>query len=289
LKPLRQRLEDARKATGAPWEILERDYLLSFILAGIAGIRKINATLVFKGGTALKKCYFGDYRFSEDLDYSALPKAPRGKDLEKLMRRACDKASALMNEYSPVRIVFKRYAEKKPHPAGQEAFEIRAQFPWHKEPLARVLVKVTFKERLLKPAVKKSLIHEYGEKLGSKITVYSLEEIIAEKLRAILQNKQILEKKGWSRSRARDFYDLWRIFKTYSRSLKLAGFKHFLEQKCRVRGVFFKSGADFFPDVVMGEVERTWDQWLGPLVPELPPYQKVIGELKPSVAKILEK
>ena len=26
--------------------------------------------LVFKGGTALKRCYFGDYRFSEDLDFS---------------------------------------------------------------------------------------------------------------------------------------------------------------------------------------------------------------------------
>ncbi len=26
--------------------------------------------LAFKGGTALKKCYFADYRFSEDLDFT---------------------------------------------------------------------------------------------------------------------------------------------------------------------------------------------------------------------------
>ncbi len=26
--------------------------------------------LAFKGGTALKRCYFGDYRFSEDLDFT---------------------------------------------------------------------------------------------------------------------------------------------------------------------------------------------------------------------------
>ena len=26
--------------------------------------------LGFKGGTALKRCYFGDYRFSEDLDFT---------------------------------------------------------------------------------------------------------------------------------------------------------------------------------------------------------------------------
>jgi predicted nucleotidyltransferase component of viral defense system len=254
----------------------------------MAGVKEIKDTLVFKGGTALKKCYFGDYRFSEDLDYSALPQAPRGKTLEKLMGEACDKAGAIMNEYAPVRVVLKRYAEKKPHPYGQAAFEIRAQFPWHKEPLARVLVEITYKEKLFKPAVEKSLIHKYGERLNAKITVYSLEEIVAEKLRAILQNKKVLEKRGWCRSRARDFYDLWRILKTYSRSLKLTGFKHFLEQKCRVRGVSFKRADDFFPEVVMREVERTWEQWLGPLVPELPPYKKVVDELKPFVEKILK-
>ena len=35
MKPLRKRLEDARKNTGLLWEIIERDYILSWILAGI--------------------------------------------------------------------------------------------------------------------------------------------------------------------------------------------------------------------------------------------------------------
>ena len=289
MKPLRQRLDEARRATGAPWEILERDYLLSFILAGIAGVKGLNDTLVFKGGTALKKCYFGDYRFSEDLDFSTLPKAPKGKDLEKAIGEACEKASALMNDYAPVQVVYKAYKEKKPHPYGQEAFEIRAQFPWHREPMARVLVEITYKEKLLKPILKKALIHKYGEKLRAKIAVYSLEEIVAEKLRAILQNKRVLEKRGWSRSRARDFYDLWRIFKSYSRSLKLSGFRGVLEKKCAAKGVSFKTAGDFFPSVVMAEVEKTWEQWLGPLVPDLPPYKKVIDELKPQVERILKR
>jgi hypothetical protein len=62
-----------------------------------------------------------------------------------------------------------------------------------------------------------------------------------------------------------------------------------LEQKCQVRGVSFKNAGDFFPDLVMREVERTWDQWLRPLVSDLPPYKKVIQELKPYLEKILEK
>ncbi len=68
MKPLRLRLEEARKRLGLPWEVLERDYLLSWILAGITQVEILQNSLVFKGGTALKKCYFGDYRFSEDAE-----------------------------------------------------------------------------------------------------------------------------------------------------------------------------------------------------------------------------
>ena len=70
MRPLRTRLEDVRRRLGIRWEVLERDYLLSWVLAGIDAVPELRRTLVFKGGTALKKCYFGDYRFSEDLDFS---------------------------------------------------------------------------------------------------------------------------------------------------------------------------------------------------------------------------
>jgi hypothetical protein len=47
---------------GIPWEVLERDYLLSWVLAGVGQTPTLRDKLVFKGGTALRKCYFGDYR-----------------------------------------------------------------------------------------------------------------------------------------------------------------------------------------------------------------------------------
>jgi predicted nucleotidyltransferase component of viral defense system len=57
-------------------DVLERDYCLAWLLAGIAE-SEIRAILGFKGGTALKRCYFGDYRFSEDLDFNlAVPGSP---------------------------------------------------------------------------------------------------------------------------------------------------------------------------------------------------------------------
>jgi predicted nucleotidyltransferase component of viral defense system len=79
MKPLRTRLQEARHRLGLPWEVLERDYLLSWMLAGIYQVDALRGVLAFKGGTALKKCYFGDYRFSEDLDFTAIGSAPSGE------------------------------------------------------------------------------------------------------------------------------------------------------------------------------------------------------------------
>ena len=45
--------------------------------------------------------------------------------------------------------------------------------------------------------------------------MYSLEEVIAEKLRAILQQAGMSERCGWSRSSAREYYDLWQVLDTY--------------------------------------------------------------------------
>jgi hypothetical protein len=51
-------------------QTIERDYILAHICAeiGIGG----DARLVFKGGTLLRLCYFTEYRYSADLDFSAV-------------------------------------------------------------------------------------------------------------------------------------------------------------------------------------------------------------------------
>jgi len=60
---------------------------------------------------------------------------------------------------------------------------------------------------------RRKVIHDYGEPVEADVQVYALEEVIAEKLRAILQHRRMLEERLWSRSRARDYYDIWRILK----------------------------------------------------------------------------
>ncbi|MFQ6047503.1 MAG: nucleotidyl transferase AbiEii/AbiGii toxin family protein, partial [Gemmatimonadales bacterium] len=260
---------------------------LSWILAGICRVERLRETLVFKGGTALKKCFFGRYRFSEDLDFSTLKGAPAGKALAEAVEESCEAAAMLLDEYAPVEIVCEPYTEKAPHPGGQEAFAIRCQFPWQRQLHTRVMLEISFDEPVLKPVQERQVIHEYGEPLHVTMQVYALEEIIAEKLRAILQHVEALEQRGWARSRARDYYDLWRVLRAYREQLDLFEFPSFLERKCAVRGVSFSGPKDFFQEPMLSHVERSWEQWLGPLVPTLPPFDTVIGELHSQIADLI--
>jgi len=287
MKPLRTRLQEARKRLGLPWEVLERDYLLSWILAGISQVDALRDSLVFKGGTALKKCYFGNYRFSEDLDFTAIGSVPAGAEMESAIRDACAAAVKLLDPYAPVEIVCERHVERDPHPAGQEAFDIRARFPWHRRPQTNVMIETSMDEKVLKPTVRLSVLHDYGEPLEVQVTVYSLEEIVAEKLRSILQHMRLLERRGWVRSRARDYYDLWRILGTYRDRVDGTDFPAFLREKCALKNVVFTGPESFFPEAMLLTVEKTWMQWLGPLVPKLPPYKTVIEELRPRIAELL--
>ena len=90
-----------------------------------------------------------------------------------------------------------------------------------------------------------------------------------------------------SRSRARDYYDLWRLFGAYGDGMELAGFADLLSGKCAVRSVAFAKPDDFFPGPVLEHVEKTWEQWLGPLVAELPSFETVIAGLRPRIISLL--
>ncbi len=289
MKPLKIRLQEARKKLGTiQWQTIERDYLLSWILAAISRKEIFQKTLVFKGGTALKKCYFGEYCFSEDLDFSGIPGCPTGVNMENAVNGVCTEAVSLLDEYVPLIIQSKRYEEKEPHPGGQEAFTIHAQFPWQRTPLTRIKIEISMDEKILKPVRKRRIIHEYGEPLDTEINTYALEEVVAEKLRAILQHEEKIKRRGWGRSRARDFYDLWRLFNAYSDKMDMVDFTVFLKKKCAIMDVDFSGPEDFFKNTILSHVDKTWEQWLGPLVKNLPSFNTVITELRQQVSALLK-
>ena len=286
MKPIRKRLEEARRDAGLSWEIIEKDYILSWVLAGIAANVKLQGELIFKGGTALKKCYFGNYRFSEDLDFTAKEDIVRGDLLEKEIEKSCEIATNLVQKFSPLELKVERYREKESHPGTQEAFNIRGKFPWHRQFLPKVMVEITMEEPIQIEPVKRPILHGYEEEIFQEINVYSLEEIIAEKMRAILQHFKKLEERGWTRSRARDYYDIWRILNGYSNALRMEIISPLFLEKCKVKEVEFTNPGDFFNNILLDYIAKTWEQWLGPLVPDLPPFKLVIDDLKQKIYKL---
>jgi len=230
---------------------------------------------------------FGDYRFSEDLDFSSLSGVPLGQEMETAINTVCRDAAKMVDEYAPVQIQWERYMEKDPHPDSQEAFAIRAQLPWHRQPQTRVLVEITVDEKVLCTPCRRAMIHDYGEPIDVELQVYTLEEIIMEKLRSILQHQEKLKERGWARSRARDYYDIWRILGAYNDRLNLSGFTQLLREKCQVRDVDFQVADDFFNKKMLAYIERTWDQWLGNLVQRLPTFETVISQLYPQIVSML--
>ncbi|MDP8238402.1 MAG: nucleotidyl transferase AbiEii/AbiGii toxin family protein [Candidatus Hatepunaea meridiana] len=286
MKPLRNRIRDASRQLGIPQQVIEKDYALSYILAGISSQPEINNALVFKGGTALKKLFFGDYRFSEDLDFSSVD-SPTGEQLENAILDATANTLRLLSEQGQFILRFERYLEREPHPHGQDAFIIRLQFPWHPSPLCRIKIEITHDEPVLMAPETRRLIHGYDEKLVYNVSCYHLEEIVAEKLRTLLQTHQKLILRGWNRPRARDYYDLWRIMDKYYDRLSGEQILLLLERKCEHRGVSFQSLDDFFSEKLITEAYKHWEPNLAPFVAELPDCSAVLKELRILLSNLI--
>lgn len=113
-----------------------------------------------------------------------------------------------------------------------------------------------------------------------QILAYRLEEVVAEKMRTLLQTHQKLVTRGWNRPRARDYYDLWRILRELGGSLDRAQLTDLLGRKCAHRHVSFTGLDDFFTEQLVAEAHKAWDRNLGAFVRELPPCEEVLGELR---------
>ncbi len=96
---------------------IEKDYVLSWILLGIANNELLSKQLVFKGGTVLKKIYFPEYRFSEDLDFTLLDE----KITNEQLLHEFEKVYAFVKEEANITLQF---GESNTHISGSLAFYI---------------------------------------------------------------------------------------------------------------------------------------------------------------------
>ena len=161
------------------------------------------------------------------------------------------------------------------------------QFPWHRSVLRGIKVEVTVDEPLALPAQARPLLHPYGEVLADELLTYRLEEIVAEKLRTPLQAQKRVDEGSWPRNCARDYYDLWYLFRLEEDIVDLPTALEILPQKCLVRDVSFDDVDDFFPPLIVSEAERQWETSLADLVRPLPAFDDVIAGLRASLRTLL--
>jgi len=81
-------------------DVLEPDYCLAWFLCCLAQ-SDLKPILAFKGGTALKRCYFADYRFSKDLDFTLRQPLPFEE-----IRTRLERVYAAVQEQSGITFAF---------------------------------------------------------------------------------------------------------------------------------------------------------------------------------------
>lgn len=263
---------------GVRQHIVEKDYALSYLLAAIATTGGLGESLVLKGGTALRKLYFPEYRFSEDLDYSTQVMGPLGQ-IDMRMGAAVRQLGRLLAERGPFQAALKPLILKQAHPGNQKAYLIHVQFPGQRQALCRLKVEITIDEPILTPMENRPILHGFGEALDARVSVYSLVEITAEKMRALLQSRARLQERGWGASRVcRDYYDLWNLLRFPG--VRSAGLIHLIDRKCAVRGVSYQSPQDFVTRDLLEVAGSEWGQQLLPFVPKAPPAFEVLPQVQ---------
>ncbi|MGB2986258.1 MAG: nucleotidyl transferase AbiEii/AbiGii toxin family protein, partial [Phycisphaerae bacterium] len=85
-------IDERVREWGLREDVVEKDYVLGWLLWGIGSDPELLEQWAFKGGTCLKKCYVETYRFSEDLDFTVLPAGPMNAgDVEPILVRVLDR------------------------------------------------------------------------------------------------------------------------------------------------------------------------------------------------------
>jgi len=182
-------------------EVLERDYVQSWILVALCD-SKLKDIFAFKGGTALRKIYFPEYRFSFDLDFTYTGREQREKALETI-KKEFDLLYAYLKRETNLPCISNRNRDE----TGEESFTFYINYsgPLGTKISKRdIKINITFGEHIVCGTEEKAILRNYEEYSDlpedKELRVYSIEEILIEKLCCILDR---------DRHEPRDIYDLW--------------------------------------------------------------------------------
>lgn len=236
---------------------IEKDYVIGWVLKGISNNSYLKEKLIFKGGTALRKIYFADYRLSEDLDFTH-----RGDDYD----------SEELKKNFEVMIGWIKSESRISLNIQNEDETFNNFYLGYTGPLGgkgankSIKIDIADDEILCNEPVEIQVKTGYSDLQEEfKVLSYTIREIIAEKLRSLMQ-----------RTMPRDLYDVWYLLEMENYNIEDYVFD--FRKKAELKNLI--------PDELTGTVQNKKEifkrQWLNHLVNqlnEIPDFENMWREL----------
>ncbi|MEW6142089.1 MAG: nucleotidyl transferase AbiEii/AbiGii toxin family protein [Chloroflexota bacterium] len=258
-------LHRAASREGLRFDQAEKDYVILLILSALVRTLSESAQWVFKGGTCLRHCYYAGFRFSEDIDFSCRS----GKDNAPASASVLIRTAQLVQNESGLEMAVSDAQQS----AGQEQLEIAVHYSrggLRRQGLPAVRVHLTFDEPVLVPPPLRRVQPPYTEPSPFPIASYSIIEIVAEKMRALIQQQD-----KWPRPR--DLYDLWFILCHKAERLPAAELQDLFARKCAVKNITPDLRL-LISDALKEWNRRAWKNQLAPMMKNAPEYETVWNE-----------
>ncbi len=274
----RRELMDFSREFGLSANVVEKDYVLGWVLAGISNHPELGSSWVFKGGTCLKKCYLETYRFSEDLDFTLTN--PDYLD-QTFLVTAFKEISEWIYDMTGIEIPretirFDVYVNPRDGVSSQGRISYRGPMRPRGD-LPTIKLDLTTDEVLVLDPVIREVHHPYSDRPdgGIHFSCYSLEEVFAEKMRALAE-----------RERPRDLYDVVHLYRHGEPSPERALVLSTLEKKCAFRNIPLPTMHTLENQPERPELESEWENMLAHQLPVLPQFDQFWQEL-PTVLEWL--
>jgi len=262
---------EAATNVGLQPNVVEKDYVLGWILAGIYNNQTLSKSWVFKGGTCLKKCFFETYRFSEDLDFTVTDSYHFD---EKFLIATFQSIALWIYQNSGIEIpIDSIFFEMIKTLDGKISSQGKLGYIG---PLARrgniskIKLDLTLHEILVLEPAKRRVYHPYSDEIrdGFNVHCYSFEEIFAEKVRALIE-----------RARPRDLYDVIHLFRNLNLLSSPKLLKSTLNKKCDFKGLQYPTIIILEEHSKREELTAEWDNMLRHQLQALPPIDSYWDEL----------
>jgi len=250
-----------------PEAVLERDYCLAWFLVGLSR-SPLRERLAFKSGTAIKRCYFGDYRFSEDLDFSLIQEVSFDA-----IRAELDPLFEYIRHASGIAVRYTR-DDRESH-TNSYTFYLAYEGPLPTRSANEVKVDITIRERFVLPLAERAILRGYEayEDLpdGAVVRAYSLAEIAVEKIVALGDR---------ARNEPRDLYDAWYL--TSEGRVDLRSLTGEVERKMGFRGRSLTTLGEEFRRKEP-RFRKLWKARLAPQLARLPEFDGVFRAVQRSL------